>query len=227
MPGINIANMRKGIRKATGIEEGDPDLTDIEIDLYLNRSLWEIDNKFPFKEKEKTVTFETVIGERNYDVPTPVDAVKTLAIADLYSNETKTLRYMETFEYDNLYDTDTAQQGKPWGYTRENCFVRLWPTPDKVYTIILKRWIVLSDLDDTNNLPSIPIVWHEIIQFGGLYRCFIDLGDVSRANQIKNHQIALINSTVPTQAKEEGNDKYAGVEVLRSDYDGGQWWRRD
>jgi hypothetical protein len=70
MPGLNIVNMREGIRKATGIEDGDPDLTTAQIDLYLNRALWEIDNKFPFKEKEKTVTFETVSAERNYDVPT-------------------------------------------------------------------------------------------------------------------------------------------------------------
>jgi|GraSoiStandDraft_4_1057263.scaffolds.fasta_scaffold44309_6 hypothetical protein len=227
MPGLNIVNMREGIRKATGIEDGDPDLTTAQIDLYLNRALWEIDNKFPFKEKEKTVTFETVSAERNYDVPTPVDAVKSLAISDLFSKETKTLRYMETFEYDNLYDADTYNMGKPWGYTRENCFVRLWPTPDKIYTIIMKRWIILSDLDDTNDIPEIPIVWHEVIQLGGLWRAFIDIGDIARANQIKNHQIAIINSIIPTQVKEEGNDKYAGLEVLRADYDGGQWWSRN
>lgn len=227
MPGLSIVNMRAGIRKATGVEEGDPDLTTPDIDLYLNRALWELDNKFPFREKEKTVTFDTIAGTRNYDVPEPFDAVKTLAIKDYYSNETKTLRYMETFEYDNNYDTDEDSQGKPWGYTREGCFVRLWPTPDKAYTIILKRWITLDDLTDTVQYPDIPRVWHEVIQLGGLWRAFIDFGDVSRANQIKNHQISLINSIVPTQAKEEGNDKYAGVEVLRSDYDGGQWWRRD
>jgi hypothetical protein len=217
MPGLNIGNMRAGIRKATGIEAGDPDLTTPEIDLYLNRSLWEIDNKFPFKEKEKTVTFETIVDVRNYDVPEPVDAVKSLAIQDLHSAQTKTLRYMETFEYDNNYTANSDFNGKPWGYTREGCFVRL----------VLKRWITIDDLTDANATAELPIVWHEVIQLGGLWRCFIDLGDVARANQIKNHQVALINSIVPTQAKEEGNDKYAGVEVLRADYDGGQWWRRE
>lgn len=225
MPGLNIAAMRKGIRKATGVEEGDSDLTTDEIDLYLNRALWELDNKFPFKEKEKTVTFNMVIGTRNYDVPKPFEAVKSVAIMDRYSGAFKTLRYMETFEYENLYVEGALAYGKPVGYTREDCFVRVWPTPDFAYKISLKRWITLTDLSNTHDYPDIPQVWHEIIQFGGLWRTYLDFGDLSRANQIKNHQIALINSTVPTQSKEEGRDKYAGLEVLRAGYDGDQWWR--
>lgn len=225
MPGLDTVAMEKGIRKATGVEDGDPDLTHDEVILYLNRALWELDNKFPFKEKEKTVTFNLIIGTRNYDVPEPFDAVKSVAIMDRYSNAYSTLEYMDTFEYENKYAEGENFYGKPIGYTRENCFLRVWPTPDYEYKVSLKRLITLSDLSDTNTYPDIPQVWHEIIQMGGLWRAFLDFGDLARANQIKNHQISLINSTVPTQAKEEGNDKFAGVEVLRSDYDGGQWWR--
>ena len=224
MPGISVTLMERGIRKATGVEEGDSDLTHDEVVLYLNRSLWELGNKFPFREQEKTVTFNLVIGTRNYDVPQPFEAVKSVAIADRYVASYKTLRYMETFEYENLYVEGELAYGKPAGYTREGCFLRVWPTPDFEYKVSLKRWVTLDDLSDTNLYPDIPQVWHEIIQFGGLWRTYLDFGDLARANQIKNHQIALINSTVPTQAKEEGRDKYAGVEVLRADYDGGMWW---
>lgn len=230
MPGLNILQLRRGIRRATGIFDGtpdieDPDLPTTDIDLYLNRALWELDNKFPFREKEKTVTFNLIPGTRNYDVPQPFDAVKSIAIMDRYSSEYRTLSYMEPFEYENRYVEGEDFYGKPVGYTRENCFARIWPTPDYAYKVSLKRLITLDDLSDTNQYPDIPIVWHEIIQFGGLWRAFIDLGDFARANQTKNHQISLINSTIPTQEKEEGRDKYAGVEVLRSDYDGGKWWQ--
>lgn len=226
MPGLNLAAMRRSIRKATGIEDGDPDLIDDDIDLYCNRALWEVDNKFPFHEKERTVTFDTIIGTRNYDVPKPLDAVQFVAIKDPYSSEFKTLRYMEPFEYNNLYTATTDSNGKPWGYTREDCFVRLWPTPDAIYSMSLKRLIIIDDLTATNNVADVPIVWHEILMFGGLWRAFIEIGDLARANQIKNHQIALINSTVDPKSKEIGNDKYAGVEVLRSGYDQDEWWRR-
>lgn len=226
MSGLNIAQMRKGIRKASGVlDEDDPDLTNEEIDLYLNRALWEVDNKFPFKEKEKTVTFLTVVGVRNYDVPIPFDAVKSLAIRDRYTEEFHTLKYMETFEYENNYVDDVLARAKPQGYTRENCFVRLWPTPDYEYTISLKRLLLIDDISDANPSADIPRVWHEVLQFGALWRTFIDFGDVARANQIKNHQISLINSIVPTESKEEGRDKYAGMEVLRAGYDGDMWWR--
>jgi hypothetical protein len=229
MPGLNLTQMRRGIRKATGVEdEDDPDLTNDEIDLYLNRALWEVDNKFPFKEKEKTVTFRAVVGIRNYDVPKPFDAVKSLAIFDRYSGQSQTLRYMETFEYENLYidDGTTNNYGKPIGYTRENCFVRLYPTPNYEYLISLKRLITIEDLSATHDSPDIPQVWHEVLQFGGLWRALIDFGDIGRANQIKNHQISIINSIVPTESKEEGRDKYAGLEVLRRGYDDEQWWTR-
>jgi hypothetical protein len=94
MPGLNVVQMRTGIRKATGVEEDDADFTTDDIDLYINRALWEVDNKFPFKEKEKTVTFNLVVGVRNYDVPTPFDAVQSISIMDRYSFQYTTLRYM-------------------------------------------------------------------------------------------------------------------------------------
>ena len=223
---IDVAAMRAGIRKAMGMDTSDANLSDADLNLYLNRSLWEIDNKFPFKEKEKTVTFPLIEGVRNYSVPVPYEAVKTIAVIGRYDQLSHPLRYMEVFEYNSLYDLSEFARGQPSGYTRENDFIRFYPTPDYAYTIVLKRLILLDDLSDTNTVPEIPRVWHEIIQFGGLWRAFIDFGDIARANHIKNHQVSLINSTVPVQAKEEGQDKFAGVEVLRSDYDLSQWWRR-
>jgi len=224
--GLNINALRSGIKKPLGMDDTDTELTNDDIDLYLNRSLWEVDNKFPFKEKEKTVTFPLIEGIRNYSVPVPYEAVKTLAVIGQYDELSHPLRYMEVFEYNSLYDTSEFARGQPTGYTRENNFIRFYPTPDYEYTIVLKRLILLDDLSDTNSEANIPRVWHEIIMFGGLWRALIDYGDIARANHIKNHQIALINSTVPVQAKEEGQDKFAGVEVLRSDYDGAQWWKR-
>jgi hypothetical protein len=224
MPGLNVVQMRTGIRKATGVEEDDADFTTDDIDLYINRALWEVDNKFPFKEKEKTVTFNLVVGVRNYDVPTPFDAVQSISIMDRYSFQYTTLRYMETFEYENSYVESVNAYGKPVGYTRESCFIRVWPTPDYTYKVSLKRLITIDDLSATNMNPDLPRVWHEVLQFGGSWRMLIDMGDVARANQIKNHQISIINSIVPTESKEEGRDKYAGVEVLRTGYEGDMWW---
>lgn len=215
---VDITNMRKRVRKAIGLEDDDPDLINDDIDNALNEAYWEIQNKFPFREKEKTVTFETIAGTRSYDMPKPYDALQSLAIKDIYGNNFTKLQRMTTDEYENRYDEDTDSQGLPTHYTRENCFVRLWPTPDQAYTLSMKRLITLEDLSNLVTEPEIPREWWEIIRFGGIWRLFIDFGDYSRASQIKTHQISLINSMVPVQAKEERDSREAGVEVWKPEY---------
>lgn len=71
---INITDMRLGVAKPLGINAGGTQMTTPQIDLYLNRAFWEIQNKFPFREKEVVSTFNTTEGARNYDVNFPTEA---------------------------------------------------------------------------------------------------------------------------------------------------------
>lgn len=215
---IDITTFRKKIRKPLGMEEDDPDLTDDECDEYNNLSYWEIQDKFPFREKEKTVRFDTVTGTRSYDLPKPVEALISLSVLDATDGQFHKLERMSTDEYENRYTINTFDQGIPTHYTRENCFTRLWPTPDDAYTLSLKRLITLEDLSELMQTPEIPRVWWEIIWYGGLWRALIDFGDLQRSSAIKSQQVSLINSTVPVQAKEERDSREAGVEVWKPEY---------
>lgn len=215
---LDIVKLRKGVRKPTGMEEDDTDLLDPEIDDYLNRSFWEIQDKFPFREKEKTIRFNTVIGTRSYDMPKPYDALVSLSLMDPYSSEFRKLARMSTDEYESVYVEKDYERGMPTHYTRENCFVRLWPTPDKVYTMSMKRLITLEDLSNLKTTLDIPRVWHEIVMYGAVWRVFLDLGDITRSNHFKAHQVSLINSTVPTESKEEEDSREAGVIAYRPEY---------
>jgi hypothetical protein len=215
---IDLTTLRKGVRKPLGIEEDDPDLTTDEIDEYLNFSYWELQDKFPFREKEKTVRFDTIAGTRSYDLPKPVDALISLSVLDATDGQFHKLERMATDEYENRYNTNDFRQGIPTHYTREDCFTRLWPTPDAGYTMSLKRLITLEDLGPLMTTPEIPRVWWEIIKYGAVWRAFIDFGDLGRSGNIKQHQVSLINSTVPVQAKEERDSREAGVEVWRPEY---------
>lgn len=215
---LDIVKLRKGVRKPTGMEEGDTDLIDDEIDDYLNRSFWEIQDKFPFREKEKTIRFATVIGTRSYDMPKPYDALVSLSLMDPYSSEFGKLARMSTDEYESVYIEKDYERGAPTHYTRENCFVRLFPTPDKEYTISMKRLITLEDLSNIKTTLDIPRVWHEIVMYGAVWRLFLDFGDISRSNHFKAHQVSLINSTIPTESKEEEDSREAGVIAYRPEY---------
>ncbi|MBA2704131.1 MAG: hypothetical protein H0U60_09795 [Blastocatellia bacterium] len=218
---FDLIAMRKKVRKPLGIAVTDTDLTDADIDEYLNLAYWEIQDKFPFREKERTATFLTVAGQRVYPMPEPYEALKSLAVKELDSVSgqfTKLIR-MDTDEYENRYNSDDSSQGFPTHYTREDCFFRLWPTPDVIYTMSMKRTITLEDLSATQLVPEIPRAWWEVIIYGAIWRAFMDYGDFDRSQSIKAHQIALLNSLVPVESKEEQDSREASVVVYRPSYD--------
>lgn len=213
---MNLATLRSSVRKATGIPAGDPDLTDIEIDLYLNRSFWEVMDKFPFREKERTGAFETEAGIRNYEIPQPVEAVRNFAIVDPLSLQHVPLDLMDARETERLYDESEDQWAIPQKYILENCYVRFWPTPDQVYTIEMRKWTILDDIG-ASGIP-IPQVWNDIILYGANQRAFIDLGDYGRATFFKTERSELINSLVPRPQKEINDVQHAGLYVLGREY---------
>src|SRR5678816_2460294 len=105
---VNLAAMRLHVRKPVGIPVGDPDLIDSEIDFYLNSAYWEIQDKFPFREKERSGTFLTVIGNRNYEIPTPVEAVTGVAIVRDTDSMHIPLDQMDARETELLYNEQTT-----------------------------------------------------------------------------------------------------------------------
>lgn len=214
---LDIQQMRDELRSSMGMDIAD--LPDDRADLHLNRSYWQVMDIFHFREKEVTATFGTVEGERLYNLPSPFESLRSLSIKDLITLEHKTIDKMTVHEYENRYDESVEARGIPTRYVREGCAVRLWPTPDDIYTITHKYWRVLADLSDVNPIPEIPQAWHEIIFYGGLWRGWIGEGDYLRAREAKSHQKSLIDSAVPVEAKEEYDTHRAGLQAPGYDYD--------
>lgn len=210
-----IAEMRDFVRDGTG--EDSTDLPNAKLDSYLNKSFWEILDKLPFRVKEKTVTFQTVVGSALYSVPTSFEAIRHLSIEDYNSFEHTDVDQMDPKVYESSYANRTDSYGKPTHYVRENNFIRLYPTPDNTYTLTLKYNAELADLSDTNQYPTVPRVWYEIIELGALWRRFLSLNDYPRVSAVKNLQRDLLSTTTPVQAKEKQDNRHAGLEVLRED----------
>jgi len=215
--GLDLQQLRDDLRDATGTDIDD--LSDEKVDRLLNRSYWEVLDKFPFREKEVTVTFNTIIGTRLYNMPEPFEALRKLSILEPATLVHKTIDRTTIDVYERTYDTNEAAEGFPTHYVREGCAARLLPTPDAIYEITEKYWTVLADLSITNDTPAIPQSWHEIILLGAIWRAFISFGDYQRARAANQHQIALINSAVPVEAKEEVDSPRGGLEVIVREYD--------
>jgi len=213
--GLNVAQMIAKLRKATG--QDSDDLSDVDATLQLNISYWELIDKFPFREKEVRVTFPTVAGIRSYSAPTPFEALRHLAILNPASELHVPLDQMAEDRYEQEYDETSDKRTFPTHYVREGCQMLLFPTPDAAYTITMRYWTTLADLSNTQN-PNIPQSWHELILLGALWREFIDIGDHQRAASAVKLQERLINTQVPTEAKEEVNNPRAGLEVILPSY---------
>lgn len=207
------------LREHTGLSTDE--LSNADSILLLNRSYWEVLDKFPFREKEQTATFTTAQGQRNYTVPTLFEALRQLSITNPDNNELIPLKRSTIYVHEGERDLDADAEGFPEKYVREKNLIRLLPVPDQTYTITIKYWTILDDLDNNTGTTvdlTVPQIWHEIILFGGIWRSFLRLRDFSAANQYKMQQLALINSAVPVEAKEEFDSHTAHVEVLGRDY---------
>ncbi len=221
MSGLDVASLRVQLREGIGLEGDDVEtLPDVDLpnektgaDTYLNRAFWEVLDKFHFREKEKISSFSTAIGEEFYKIPSSFEALQSVAIEDPDTNKHDPLDRITADVFEQKFVNNADDQGKPTHYLRESNGIRLWRVPDLVYTIILRYWCELADLSDTND-PPIPRTWHEVILFGGVWRAFIGVnGDYTRAQAAKAHQIALVNSMEPAEAKEEFDSHRAGIEL--------------
>lgn len=185
--------------------------------LLLNRSWWDILNRFPLKEKEVEATFPTVAGTNLYELPASFDALRLISIEDLNDESHTPLNRLTRYRYESVFQNTTDAQGKPTDYLREGSCIRLYPTPDDAYTITIGYWSNLDDLVSGSSEPNCPREWHEIVLFGAIYRGFLRLKDYNQANATKAHQASLINSIVPVESKEEGDSHLSGLDVQRED----------
>ena len=215
---IDLAVLRTELRVHLGYEEdGTDDLSDNDADLLLNRAMWELMNKFNFREEEKSATFPAVDGTEFYSLPTLFESVRNISLQDADNTETWfPLDRTSLDEYTkNLDDADT-NEGMPLRYFREDNGIRLNPIPDKAtYTIKVKYRVTLADLAAGNTTLIIPDVWHELILMGGHWRGLHRLRDYESAREVRNVQIGLINSTVEVESKEEVDSPLAGIEIPR------------
>lgn len=212
--GMTLQNLRDSLRCALGIDANDSGGTDAAMDALLNRSLWSIVDNFPFKEKDAVTSYSTTQSIAFVTCPTDNDAIIDVSVLNPNDGKYYPLTRMSKVEYDRCTDTNTSAQNIPSNYIHMDGALYLNPIPDLVYTIQVRYLKQISDLTGVNTPPSVPRTWHEIILFGAIWRGFINYGDYDRSDRAQSKQSSLIASAVPTEAKEEFDSHYAGVEVI-------------
>lgn len=218
--GLTLSEMRTILRRACGTDEFDDGFSDDDVDLKLNRSYWELVDRLNFRENEITIPFALVTGSRKYELPSDFNALRGVSVFDT-DGQSNPLDMIDEKVYDKLYNnnpTDGISNALPTKYYREKGFIQFWPTPDNDYDAILHYWKTLADLGDTNTTLPLPESWHEIVLNGGIYRGYIEIGDMKRYGEMKGVVDAAIMMAVPTEAKEQLDSRMIHVEVPGRDY---------
>jgi hypothetical protein len=209
--GLSVNQIDTELTELLGID--DDDYSSVTRLLWINRSFWEITAKFEFKEKEGSYTFNTVDGTSEYNVPVDIEALQGLSIvqSDGYTNSD--LNRMEQSHYQNVITSNPEARAIPERYYREGNKIILYPTPNDARTVTVKYLKTLPDLL-ANGSVVLPQEWHELILFGAAYRGFLVMNDKVSADFYRNQQANLTATTIPTEAKEEKDSKYAAVDVV-------------
>lgn len=188
----------------------DTDISPSDRLLQINKSFWEIADKFEFREAEGEYLFNTVAGTRSYSVPGSFDAMQSLSFENPETFIHTPVTPWDKKDYESSYVNKIDNRSSPVHYYREADKLVLFPTPDKVYPMIMKYLKTLDDLISGGTV-SIPRGWDEPILFGASYRCWIILGNRDTATWFRNQQVNMIESLIPTKAKEELDNRFAGV----------------
>ena len=217
---LTLQQMRNLLRKGLG-GLSESDLSDIDADLLLNMSFWELSSKFPFEEKNLRTTFSTVAGTENYSISAEInapgavvlEAIQGMSVLDSEGKSHPLQRATEAF-LEEEYSTATSYRSRPTHYVRRDDLIRLWPIPDDVYTI---RVLMLRTLDTMVYLSieqtGLPQEWDELTVEGAITRGHFYSQDYNLAQQAQNFQTMKVRTAQSTHAKEEEDSRYAGLVI--------------
>ncbi len=223
--GLDLDGMRDLVRIGLG-NLTDADMPNPRVDLLLNMSLWSIEDRQWFKNKECRVTIPLVDGQWRYGLPTggpTLDAIITVSAFNIENGQSSLLDrmsfdyYAEHFDHGAIDGTAADyidRRGQPEKFFREDTSIYVMPVPDDTpRTLELLMWKTVASLVSGSDNPDLPRNWHEIIVEGGITRGHFYNQDYNLARQAENFRTGHERQAAMDFAKEERNSRYAGVTI--------------
>lgn len=224
--GLELQDMRTLVRRGLGgLTEAD--LPDVEVDRYLNLSLWALEDPHWIKNKECRVTLALADGKWRYGLPEggpTLDAIVTCSVFDNESGQSHLLDrmtfdfYAEHFDHGHINYATPADyvdhRGLPEKFFREDKSLYVWPVPDDTdRTLELLMWRTINSLVNETDNPDLPRNWHEIVVEGAIVRGHYYNQDYNLARQAEDFRVGHVRQSALDLTKEERNSRYAGVSI--------------
>lgn len=197
-----------GFRDGINLALGDKRQGNERLDQWINDGVIELFGELDITGRRQGATADTVIDQREYDVP-----VDLLAMLVLKNNTTRKRMIKTSIENFQLFD-DT-REGSPTHYTRVGAFISVHPLPNVVEQLelfFIKEPPVLALTVDTSGLPS---MYDRVIHMIGLRNALIDLEENERATFIFQAAENKLRK-LPTEEWLEGQNPAEGIAIARS-----------
>lgn len=224
--GLSLTRMRALVRKGLGGLDSD-DINDTEVDELLNLAFWDVEERFPFKEKECRVEFPLTIGENMYLVPgnatgtnlLDLEAIKSVSVVtdegDVWPVARMTQEHWDSIagvlrDRDDISTLEVDSYGLPSRFVRMDESIILHPVPDKVYRLRVYFLKTLKSIvSGTVEQINLPRGWNLMVVQGAIGHGHFFMQDYNLTNQAEAIQARKINSAVAISVKEETNSRYA------------------
>ena len=197
-----------GFRDGINLALGEKRQGNERLDQWINDGVIELFGELDIQGRRQGATADTVIDQREYDVPADL-----LAMLVLRNNTTKKRMIKTSVENFQLFDVTTV--GSPTHYMRAGAFISVFPLPNVVEQLelfFIKEPPALALPTDTSGLPS---MYDRVIHLIGLRNALIDLEENERATftfQIAENKLRKL----PTEEWLESQNPQEGVAIART-----------
>ena len=128
---------------------------------------------------EATQDFSTVNGTTKYSLP--ANLAKVREVWD--TGRSFVLTPVGLRDIDN---SSSTQKGPPTWYALDGANVHLYPTPDGIYSLELRYWLLPTVLSADGDTPTIPAEWHHMLWEYAVAQCYWADDDAAMGQQWDN-----------------------------------------
>jgi hypothetical protein len=217
--GLSLADLQEEIYDNLGMSQDDISLT--KVNQNINRAFWEISKKLKFREQDDSFVITLTPGTNSYAIGayiSDLDAIRHLTILDTQNASTiwtpiQQTTYEELMDVEN--DTNPAYQ-IPTKYARFESSIVFNYLPSYAYQV--KVWYKKSLGDVLISGPPVPEEWHEVIAYGATARCWINMGSVPKASQMRAMMTDILSTMIDTETKEERDYSMSSARLIKARY---------
>lgn len=144
------------------------------INRYLNDAYLQVVRRVSYYVDEATSDFSTVSGTATYPQPTNFAKDRSLRFTGTLTGELRSVGL-------RTIDRSVPTSGMPYAYAIDGVNLHLYPTPDNVYTLELRFWLLPALLVADTDSPTIPDDYADMLIYWAINRCYASEDDSQTA----------------------------------------------